>query len=308
MANGDSSQRKSGAGGFLLWVLVVALLLALGSGAYLFTRCQQHSAELVMKEKTDSVQLNKVDSMYTSTLTSLISYKGLNRQLDSIIAVRESDLKKCRSEFLAEVRKNQITVDDYKKQLAQMHGVDSAFQNQIIQLQNQNKLCKIAKDSLGRFILVQNDSLKVLNDSVTSLSKQVLVGSLLKPANITIQSTRSKKNNKDANTKKASKTDQLKICFDVPQNDMAKADTQVFHIRLINPDGETLTGSTPKTFILQTTGESVTYSIATKISYKKAPAHACAYFRAQVSYKPGVYTAEIYQKGYLVGSQIFMLK
>jgi hypothetical protein len=303
--SGDSGKKKSNT------VLYIALALMTGAAGFFgFRSYQEHEEEIALHARatTDSIRIADLDSKYTETLSSLNSYKGLNVQLDSIIKVREGELSKCRNEFLTLVRKNKISEEEYQKQLADLRNINESFQNQITQLQAENRLLKIARDSLGRLVLVQNDSIALLNDSVASLSQKVLLASLLKPTNIAVTPTRTKKNNKDAGTKKAGKVDQLKICFDIPQNDVARADTQVFQIRIINPAGETLSGSTPKSLTLVSSGESIPYSISSKVQYKNAATHACAYFRANVTYTSGNYSVEIYQKGYLVGTQKFILK
>jgi hypothetical protein len=306
MENGESGSEKSG--GALRWLLIGGLVIALGLAGYFFNGYQQRGKEMALRSAADSVRIADLDSKYTETLSMLNSYKGLNAQLDSIIKVRESELSECRNNFLAAVRKNNVNEEEYQKQLAELQDINAEFQNNITRLQAENKLLKIARDSLGRLVLVQNDSLMMLNDSIDFLYEKYQLGSILRPANITVTSTRSKKNNKDADTKKSSKVDQLKICFDVPANNVASADTQTFYIRILDPEGQTLSGSTPKAFISATTGDEIPYSIAGRIQYKNAPMHTCVYFRADVTYLPGSYTVEIYHKGYPAGTQTFELK
>ena len=302
---GDSGNRNSKT---LLYIGLAVMTAVAGFFAFRSYQGHQEEVKLLERASADSIRIADLDSKYTETLASLNSYKGLNAQLDSIIKVRESELGKCRSEFLSMVRKNKVSEEEYQKQLADLRNINTNFQNEIAQLQSENKLLKIARDSLGRLVLVQNDSIAMLSDSVASLSKKVLLGSLLRPSNIVITTTRSKKNNKDANTHKSGKTDQVKICFDIPKNDVARSDTQVFQIRIINPDGETLSGSTPKSLTSAIDDSTIPYSISAKIQYKNVATNTCAYFRANATYIPGDYTVEIYQKGYLVGTQKFSLK
>lgn len=306
------NQTKSGRSNVPVILLAAALLLAAGAAVYFGydrNRMQQHQAALEEKITEDSARVMHLDSLYQESLLRLQEYKGLNRELDSIIALKEKELQQCRSKFMTLVRRNRITEEDCTKQLAALRQIDSTFRQQIAALQAANKLAEIQRDSLGRLVLAQRDSLVTLAAVNRKLSKKVEIATLLKPTSIEITGLRTKNSGKDAKTGKAKKIDQLKICFTLPRNEVADADTQFFHIRIINPEGNTFTSPAgTRTFVSAESGNPLPYSIMATVHYKNAEVTPCVFFRQDVEYIAGTYTIEIYQRGYLVGSKPFVLK
>lgn len=261
------------------------------------------------KIAADSAQIMDLDARFQAAQADLLAYRGLNRELDSIIAIKEKELQQCRNNFMTLVRRNKITEEECAKHLAALRQIDSTFRQQILQLQAQKKLADIERDSLGRLVLAQRDSLVVLTSVNKKLSKKVELASLLKPTAIEVTGLRTKNSGKDAKTGKAKKIDQLKICFTLPKNEIAEADTQVFLIRIINPEGTTFTSASgSRTFISAETGNPLPYSMSATVHYKNAEVSPCVFFRQDVEYISGTYTIEIYQNGYLVGTQRFDLK
>ncbi|HYV94236.1 MAG TPA: hypothetical protein VE978_20845 [Chitinophagales bacterium] len=294
------------------WIFILALVIVAGIAAYFFFRFYQGNearAQLVKQAHIDSIHIASLDSMYTATRDSLTSYKGLNAQLDITIAEKENELSECRRNFLSTVRKNKLNEAAYKKQIADLQNLSSDFQNQVAQFQSEGKLLTTQRDSLGGLVQSQGNRIAQLLDSVAFLSKKVTIGSLLRPTSITVTGIHTK-GSKDATTKKASKTDQLKVCFDLPVNDIAEPDTQTFYIRVLSPDGTLLSGSstTTKNFNKAETGEEIPYSVNATVHYKNVAMNSCLYFRQPNTYTKGNYTIEIYQNGYLVGTQKFALK
>ncbi len=293
-------------------IFYLALLVIAGLGGYIFyNHSQQKAQELKMEERmtTDSLRIADLDSKYKAVMDTLASYKGLNRQLDSILAIKESELSRCRGSFLSAVQKNKMTDAEYTKQIADLQNIIATLQQQITQLQADNKLLVFQRDSLGRIVLVQADSINYLADSNAVLEKRVLIGSLLKPTLIEAAGIRTKGNGKEKTTKNDSKATQLRVCFTVPENDIALPGKKIFYIRFIAPDGSTLvTKDSSRVFTKAETDEQITYSTTAKLNYKNAISVPCAYFQEQSSFTTGTYTAEIYQDGYLIGSKKFDLK
>jgi hypothetical protein len=293
-------------------IFYLSLAVIAGLAGYIFYNHTQVVAEKQKMEQrmtSDSLRISDLDSKYKAVMDTLAAYKGLNRELDSILAIKEHELSKCRNSFLSSVQKNKLTDAEYNKQIADLQSIVASLQMQIAQMQADNKLLVFQRDSLGRIVLVQADSILYLADSNANLEKRVLIGSLLKPTLIDASGIRTKGNGKEKTTKNDSKATQLRVCFTVPANDIALAEKKIFYIRFISPDGKTLvTKDSSRVFSKAETGEQIVYSTTAKINYKNVIANTCGYFQEQDSFASGIYTAEIYQDGYLIGSTKFELK
>lgn len=293
-------------------IFYLALAVIAGLSAYIIYDYFQGASEKVKMEErieADSLKISDLDARYMAVMDTLLSYRGLNRELDSIIKSMENELSNCRSTFLSSVQRNKINDADYKKQIEELNGMVASLKMQIAQLQADNKLMLFQRDSLGRIVLVQADSITYLADSNAHLEKRITIGSLLKPTVIEAAGIKTKGNGKEKATKKDSKTTQLRVCFTVPANNVALAEKKIFYIRFISPDGKTLAARDSARVISKAeTGELIPYSTTAKINYKNEVASTCGYFQGTDSFAEGTYTTEIYQDGYLIGSTRFDLK
>jgi len=238
------------------------------------------------------------------------SYKGQNAQLDSIIAVKEKTLLDMKNSYASLQKEKKLSEAEYNKQITNLNGVVSDLQNQIEQLKTQLNVQITKNDSLGKSLASQISANQQLSSTNEQLSKKVSVASLLKPSNIKASGIRTKSSGKEDETDNAKKAEKLKVCFDVPVNDVADAGEKTFYVRIISPEGVTLAVESSGSGVLKKadTGESIQYTTTTTIDYSQQPVNACAEWQQTAPYTKGTYTAEIYQDGYLTGSQKFDLK
>ncbi|MEO5674145.1 MAG: hypothetical protein ABIQ74_05820, partial [Chitinophagales bacterium] len=178
------------------------------------------------------------------------------------------------------------------------------------ELQKQNSILTIEKDSLGRNLSETQMIVTQLTTTNTSLSQKVTVASLLIPSNIEISGVRNKSNGKEDETSRASKVQYLNVCFDVPENKIADAGSKTFYVRILSPEGSILAvqdqGS--GTFTGVETNEQMQYTTTATMDYQQQSKNVCAKWNQNTPFAKGKYNAEIYQDGYLIGKQSFEFK
>src|SRR5256885_921212 len=99
---------------------IILILLLLGINIYLYMKYYQksnQSATLTEQVNSDSSRIADLDTKYQEALVNIESYKGQNSKLDSIIAVKEKDLKGYKSNLDQLKKKMKISEADYKKQV-----------------------------------------------------------------------------------------------------------------------------------------------------------------------------------------------
>ena len=69
------------------------------------------------------------------------------------------------------------------------------------------------------------------------------IGTVLKSEGLTATGVRSKNNGKEIGDQKASKTQKVKICFELLENRLIEAESQLLKLKLTNPNGVTLTSA-----------------------------------------------------------------
>ena len=302
-------QRKNNRTVFI--VLLVLLLIAIQVYLYLkYTQRNTENQKLTEQVNADSVRIADLGMKYQEALANVESYKGQNAQLDSIIAVKEKALLDIKNNYNSLQKEKKLSEAEYNKQINGLNGIVSDLQNQIIVLQQQNKILISKNDSLGKSLAEQITTSNQLATSNEELSKKVSVASLLKPTSINATGTRAKSSGKEEETNNAKKAEKLKVCFDVPANAVADAGEKTFYVRIISPEGVTLNVQSAGSGVIkrEDSGEMVQYTTSTTVDYNQQATNSCAYWQQSAPYTKGTYTAEIYQDGYLVGTQKFELK
>ncbi len=304
-------QRKlNGTGVFFL----ITTLIFLGAGIYLFATGvhKTHEAAALNTELTSSeTRYTDLDSRYSSALAEIETYKGKNATLDSVLSIRENNIKELRSNLGSEKKKRQLSESEYKTQLGSLNNMLDDLNKKIDELQKQNGMLTVQRDSLGNNLAQTQTKVSELTTTNTQLSQKVTVASLLIPSNLTVEGVRDRSSGKESETDRASKVQHLKICFDVPQNKVADAGEKTFLIRILSPEGSVLAiqdqGS--GTFASVETNEQMQYTTAATVDYKaEAQKDVCVHWSQSTPFVKGNYNTEVYQDGYLIGKESFELK
>ncbi len=247
---------------------------------------------------------------YNEALVNIESYKGQNAQLDSIIAVKEKALMDLKNNYASLQNKTKISKAEYDKQVASMNSIVSDLQNQITELQEQNKILITRNDSLGHSLAKQITTTSQLQSTNETLSKKVSMASLLKPATINATGARTKSNGKEDETNTAKKVEKLKVCWNVPENDVADTGEKIFYVRIISPDGITLSAEGSGSGVIKDAndGTPIQYSASTTVNYEQKLVATCSEWKQPGPFGKGIYTINIYQDGYLIGAQKLELK
>ncbi len=312
MAEGQYNQNnpQRGSGGTVFYVLL--LLLLLGINIFLYVKYNQRNTEtqtLSQQVTTDSVQFTDLNSKYQESLASIESYKGQNAQLDSMIAIKEKSLAELKRSYASLQNKNKISKADFDKQVASMNDIVSDLQDQIASLKEQLNIQISKNDTLGHSLANEISTNAQLTNTNTALIKKVSIGSLLKPGAINVSGVRFKSNGKEDETDNSKKTDKLKICWTIPENAVADTGEKTFYVRVINPEQVTMTAEGGSGIMNDANdGSQIQYSTIVSVNYMQKATDACTYWSQNAPFNKGNYTINIYQDGYLIGTQKLLLK
>jgi hypothetical protein len=292
---------------------VLLLLLLLGINVYLYIKYNQRSTrnqQLTQQVSTDSTQIADLNMKYNEALVNIESYKGQNGQLDSIIAVKEKALMDLKNNYASLQNKTKISKAEFDRQVASMNTIVSDLQNQITELQQQNKILITRNDSLGHSLAKEITTSSQLQNTNATLSKKVSMASLLKPTSINATGARTKSNGKEDETTTAKKAEKLKVCWDIPANDVADPGEKTFYVRIISPDGITLAAESGGSGVIKDANDNspIQYSVSATVVYDQKAATTCTEWKQPAPFNKGIYTVNIYQDGYLVGTQKLELK
>jgi hypothetical protein len=152
----------------------------------------------------------------------------------------------------------------------------------------------------------QKESLEV---EKTILAKKVNIASVIKIQNIEASGYKLKGSGKEAENKRADKIDGLKICFTALDNPIVPKGSERFHVRVISPLGETMTSGSGSGIITNpNTNEDVRFTQYRDVDYENKESNICMNWQPDLSFNPGQYTVEVYNKGFLAGMSTVNLK
>lgn len=284
--------------------LIVLLVLSVLLNVY---QWWNHSDTItVYEQRVDTLIIERVnvEKELGETRTELNNYKGMNSQLDSMLAEANSrvDAQDKRIKELVKKEKNATTLNArLKQELEELRALREEYLSKIDSLLVSNQMLTEEKEQL--------------TTSVQSLTKNlettVSTASVLAAEYIKVTPYKKKSNDKYTTTAMARRTNKVEVCFDLLENKIAKAGDKSIYLRILTPEGKVMgeraTGS--GTFKKPGSGEDVMYSAMQTVTYNNAKQNVClAYEEAERIYPKGTYTAEIYTDGSMSGAATFTLK
>ncbi|MEZ5004362.1 MAG: hypothetical protein R2730_15125 [Chitinophagales bacterium] len=155
-------------------------------------------------------------------------------------------------------------------------------------------------------LIVENTALTEERDELIPIANY---GQVIQLNELQAEAVHLKRNGNERTAKRSKAADQLKICFELSENPVATVGEQEYFVRIISPEGtaiyEEQSGSGIFTSIED--GEDMKYTAPAIVDYDKEAKNVCLYWGQSNAYAKGVYTAEVYHRGYKVGTEHFEL-
>lgn len=311
--------------------IVAIAILAVAAIGLLVTTVSQNQAKTEMSSKLDETEKVKADleKQYYSALSELEEMKGSNEELNSLIEKQKEDLtsQKGRIDVLLRDSKNlgaartelksmRAQVVQYVAEINQLKSQNQELTTQNTDLSNQKATLETDLSSQR----TQNEELSTARAALVSekesleqerakLSTKVNFASVIKISDVEIQTLRSKSNGKFAKEKSAKDVDQVQICFNTTANEVAEAGNEMYNIRIIDPQGVTLSVADLGSGEFKSSNEEMMpFTTAKEFSYNNTASQLCSNWAPSQPFTKGNYKVEVYNKGYLAGSSSFSLK
>lgn len=297
----------------LIYIILIALLVGANIFLYIkYTQKEKQTITLTEALNIDSMRIVDLDAKYTSALTELNAMRGQNRLLDSLLDVKESEIKSMKANLDKALKDKKISDAEYKKQVEMLQSVISDLKNQITVLEKEKGILIEQKDALGKQLNATLDENGQLKQQNKVLAKKATIGALLKAQNLKAVGVFGRgKKNKEVETNNAKKVENIRVCFDVDENKASEPGTKVFMLRIVSPEGVTLAVQSQGSgvFELAESGEKSQYTMKQEINYEQKKRNVCMYWEgAAGGFNKGTYTIEVYQDGYNVGTTTLVLK
>jgi hypothetical protein len=273
-------------------LILLLLLLLLGSLGYTYYVIQQgqSSEKVLMDEKLLLMkELQELKGNYDQAILDNAHVSDeLSLEKDKVLKLMD-ELKKSNLE-IGQLRKYRSQAQELKMNMSQL-----VTENQVLATINTKFKTKV-DSSLIELSKAEIRS-KTLEEQVKTLSKTVEKGSVVKPTGLTFQAVSqrlSSKTKREAYTNRANKAKELKVCFIVPENKIAKKGEFNFYVQVSDPKNNIL-GVKETVYFKE---KSLTYSFEKAVKYENETIEICEYINvAMMKFQKGNYTAQLFNKG-----------
>jgi len=222
-----------------------------------------------------------------------------------------ADLQLAKSEIENELRRTiRATGKEIKALKDRVEGYELLLRNKDEEIEHlksvnnellvENRSLKTQKNQLG-------DSLNRLNQSKENLATKVAIASQLKAENIRIVAVNERGRERESPFK-SRQIGQLKVEFNIAENNVAPIEGKKIMIRIIDENGQVLfdVARGSGTFIYQ--GKEEFYTASQDILFDNTRQKLSFLYDKGSEYAPGTYTMEVYTDDYRMGSGTFVVK
>jgi predicted nuclease with TOPRIM domain len=267
------------------------------------------------REKTElKVENTTIEKEYATTLQRL---EELKTELDERIAEIDklggdySDLQKAKEEIDVELRRQQRANGKVIKELKdRVEGYELLLKNkdeEIAKLQSVNKELLTENVSLKTEKNQLGDSINRLSQTQDELQTKVAIASQLKAENFRIVAVNERGKERESPFK-SRQVGQLKVEFNIGDNDVAPIEGKKIMIRIVDQNGQVLfdVARGSGTFIYN--GKEEFYTAAQDVLFDNSRQRLTYLYDKGSEYASGTYELEVYTDNYLMGKGEFVVK
>lgn len=284
---------------------IVALLVLLLAGSlfyiyHLTTKNQNLITETEVVKVEKQTALDSLSILKTTYDKALEENSIINEELlkerEKVVNLIE-ELKKTKGDLQA-MKVFKVKYDNLQQNFKMMVSKDEG-------LKKINEMLVKQRDSSAGVVNEQKRFIDTLAEQNNKLKKTVEKASKLVITNIKTSAIREKSSGKQVETEKASRTNKLKICFTIAENEIAKSGEKAYYVQVIDPSNNVVGEKKSQVF-----GEAtLKYSFISKVTFKNKSVDVCEFLDSNgIEFTTGEYIVNLFDKNELVSKSKFSLK
>jgi regulator of replication initiation timing len=249
---------------------------------------------------TTEQRLREISTELDQRITEITKLGGNVTDLEKAKADIEAELNRSRRATGQEIKALKDKVEGYEMLLKNKDEEIEKLKSVNKELLTENTTLKVEKNELG-------DSINRLSQSKDELATKVEIASQLKVENFRIVALNDR--GKERNSPfKARQVEQLKVEFNIAENNVAPVEGKKIMIRVIDENGQVLfdVARGSGTFLLN--GKEEFYTASQEILFDNTKQKLSFLYEKGSEYAEGTYNLEVYTDDYMMGSGQFVVK
>ena len=287
----------------LLGLLVIGLIIAL-------VRMSSYKSEKEALEAEKEMQRldfqAEVDSLMKVHNELKESYGELSLELaekDSIIQADAVEIKK--------LLDSQWDYNRIKKKVAALQDISQRYVRQMDSLYTVNRELVAENERIREEFQAERRQNTNLTRQKEELTNKVNQAATMRISNYKAKAVRFKGGGKESDTDRASRTERIRIDFNVAANELIEPGTKLFSVRIADPKRAIISKGTGDEYSFKSNGETLQFTEKVRVNYDGTETAVRAYYVKPDAYElmPGTYFVDVYEQGgKLIGQTTVDLK
>jgi cell division protein FtsB len=279
---------------FLKIIFGVLILLFILLAYWSYTTYQENEnikADLTTEKQRIQEELKNISLEYTSEIE-----KG-NMLSSDLIVARERIIRL--RDSVVNLEGSVAVMSILRKELSKIKDERLQLTAKIAKLEESNKFLVRINDSTLAALNEEIIKSELKEETVTKLTENVNRAATLIPTNFNMEGIIVRRSGKQIVNDRASRVDDLKICFTLPENALAKKGVNYFYLQVISPENNVMGAAKTVNFDSQT----LTYSKIVEFNYEGKELNICELLDADVEkITKGAYRVNLFNGPIRVGN------
>ena len=311
----DADKRKkiyifSGLG--LLVAALVTLVVLLLTSKQENEELQQAKQKVEEEKALSEAELEKMfidkeilEDEYADLAAQFDGFQNIEIHNDSLISELARERQRVQ-DLLEELRITKATdsrrIEELRKELATLRTIMVSYVNQIDSLDRTNKLLQEENIQVKQQYEEKARQAEKLEQERAQLVEVVTRASMLELSDFEVV----KLNHRDRKTTFFSQIQKLEFKFNIARNITTEPGTKTMYLRITSPNGEVMQKTEEDVFPFE--NQDIAYSVAKEFEYEGESVSIAMYWSVEEILEKGLYNADFFVDGQLIGSFPFELK
>ncbi len=291
----------------LLSILIVFLSLGLGLMTWQLFELRKTNAQKGTEVEYLEDERGELQSELEEMLNEFDSLETDNDSMKVELANRRAEVE----DLLDKVKDKDFAIYKLKKETTTLRTIMRGYVVTIDSINTLNVGLRKENKQVRRTLSQERSKTKELEKSNENLSSKVAIASRLDVSEVRVFGVNVRKDMTGKETNRARKTDKIRVCFQLDENQIAKAGKKTLYLRVLAPDGKILAAGIGDEYKFQFNGVQGHFSDKLVVDYANTNTEICLDYEhldEEEMLLAGKYTLFLYAEDYEMASTTHNLK
>jgi cell division protein FtsB len=291
---------------YLIGIIIILLMM---NAFFIYHYVNTDKQLASTTEELAAVESTKLelDQLLKETEAQVDSLRGLNEGLDSLLLERNSEIQEMAAQITSLLR-DKRNLAAARQELDKLRYYVEKYQKEIAQLKEKNQQLIQENAQITDRLVKEKTKTEDLTMKTIALENKVNIGSKLKFSTLNISGVNKKGSGRETETSRVRRINLIRVQFTLDLNYVASLGSKTFYLRIIGPEGTTISGESMGGGTFRVGNEDFLYTMSHQIDFDNTGQTVTFYYDKGSEWESGNYKAEIYADGFLIGSQDLKLR